>query len=110
MAGRLLLPLLRLDRSPANGEDQVDVNILWSADIGDRGHDPPPDPHTVVDVVRGDLVHHVAEEPDVRAGVCSGCWDSGPTRPRGPGCRSFAGAMGRPDGDMLSSVVELKCS
>ena len=51
---------------------QVDVRGLRPADVGDRGDDLPSDPDAVVDVVRGDLVPHFAEERHVRAGSAAG--------------------------------------
>src|SRR6476469_9935691 len=72
VAGRLRLPVLHLNPRLADGEGQVDVRDLRSADVGDRGDDLPSDPDAVVDVVRGHLVPYVAEERDVRVGPAAG--------------------------------------
>src|SRR6478609_2715632 len=45
---------------------------LRPPDLGDRRDDLSPDPHTVVDLVRGDLVPDFAEERHVRAGSAAG--------------------------------------
>ena len=72
VAGWVRVPLVWVDAGLADGEGQVDVRGVRPADVGDRGHDLPSDPDAVVDVVRGDLVPHLAEERDVRAGAAAG--------------------------------------
>ena len=59
---------------------------MWAEDLGHRRHDLSSFPYAVVDLVRGDLVRHLAEERGVGAGVCRTPWGSVRMRPRGRGC------------------------
>jgi len=65
VARRLRLPLLWVERRLADGQGEVDVHRLRPPDLGDRRDDLSPDPHTVVDLVRGDpknLVYFLQED------------------------------------------------
>jgi transposase-like protein len=106
VAGRLRVSAVRECRRLADGKGQVDVHRVRAADVGDGRDDLSPDPDAALDMVRGDLVPHLAEERDVGAGVAAGT-----------GCRLLRDGVGwlqklrramvRPERELLSGVVEL---
>ena len=89
--GGVRLPGLRRGRWVADGESQVDVHRLRSADVGDRRNYLSPDPDTAVDVVCRDLVSHLAEERHVRPRPAAGAGIRVLRDRHGRGCRSCAG-------------------
>lgn len=72
LAWGVLLSKLRVRAGVADRPGAVDVRRVRGEDLGDGGHHFPPVAHPVVDVVRGDLVRHLAEERGLRAGS-TGC-------------------------------------
>ena len=68
LAARVLLSKLRQRWLLADGHGVVDVRRVWAEDLGHRRHDLPSLAHAVVDLVRRDLVRHLAEERGVGAG------------------------------------------
>jgi len=84
----------------------MDVYSVRPADVGDRGDNLPPDPDAVVDVVRGDLVHHLAEERDVRTGPAA-VLGFGSYETAWAWLQKLRRAMVRPERDLLCGVVEL---
>lgn len=72
MAWRVRLSGVRERWWLADGEGQVDVYRVRPADVGHSGDHLSSDPDAAVDVVRSDLVYHVAEERSVGAGVAAG--------------------------------------
>ena len=69
LAARVLVSGLRQRWLLADGHRVVDVRGLWAEDLGHRRHDLSSLPYAVVDLVRRDLVRHLAEERGVGAGV-----------------------------------------
>ncbi len=72
VAGGIHLSGVRTARWLADGESPVDVPGVRPAELGDGRNDLSPNPHSAVDVVRGDLVHHLAKERDVCAEFAAG--------------------------------------
>jgi len=68
LATRVLVSRLRQRWLLADGRWAVDVRRLWAEDLGYRGHDLSSLAYAVVDLVRGGLVCHLAEERGVGAG------------------------------------------
>jgi hypothetical protein len=69
LAARVLVSGLRQRWLLADGHRAADVRRVWVEDLGHRRHDLSSLPYAVVDLVRRDLVRHLAEERGVGAGV-----------------------------------------
>ena len=68
LAARILLSTLRQRWLLADRLRAVDVRRLWAEDLRHRRHDLPSLTYAVVDLVRSDLVRHLAEERGLSPG------------------------------------------
>ena len=68
LAGWFHLPSVRGVEGLAAQVGLLDVLVLREEDLGDGGHNLPPFSHLDLELVRGSLVHHLAEDRDLRPG------------------------------------------
>src|SRR3954447_5396667 len=85
MAGRLSLPSLQRRALLAGAVWADAMPVVWSPDVGDRGHDFPRHAQTVGGLAPG---HVLVVEPENGASALGwrGCWGWAATRRRGRGC------------------------
>jgi hypothetical protein len=74
LAAGVLVPRLRQWWLLADRHGAVDVRRWWAEDLGHRRHDLPSLTYAVVDLVRRDLVRHLAEERVVAPGSAGRSW------------------------------------